>query len=125
LAAWRTTRTSPNYRGYFDLKLIFGQADGLQAAFTGRVGDDWDKGSVQMDLFLIRCCKFTLFKWLDVLRPRTDLHRLRREPAPLQRERHDGSVRAVASALSYFSNTSVLAIMFVQRLFPLRERGMM
>jgi len=29
------------------------------------VGDDWDKGSVQMDLsYPLR--KFTLFKWLDV-----------------------------------------------------------
>jgi len=39
-----------DYRGYFDLKFIFGQADGLQAAITGRIGDDWDKGSVQLDL---------------------------------------------------------------------------
>lgn len=39
-----------HYRGYFDLAFIIGQADGLQAALTGRIGDDWDKGSVQLDV---------------------------------------------------------------------------
>ncbi len=39
-----------DYRGYFDLNFIVGQGDGLQAAFTGRIGDDWDKGSLQVDI---------------------------------------------------------------------------
>jgi outer membrane phospholipase A len=38
------------YRGYFDLRFIVGQGGGLQAAFTGRIGSGWDKGSIQMDL---------------------------------------------------------------------------
>ncbi len=38
------------YRGYGDLRLIVGQGGGLQAAFIGRMGSDWDKGSIQMDL---------------------------------------------------------------------------
>lgn len=39
-----------DYRGHFDLRLIAGERDGLQLAVIGRVGDDWDKGSVQFDL---------------------------------------------------------------------------
>ncbi|MDB5294984.1 MAG: phospholipase, partial [Phycisphaerales bacterium] len=39
-----------DYRGYGDLRLIVGDRNGLQAAVIGRVGDDWDKGSVQLDL---------------------------------------------------------------------------
>jgi len=39
-----------NYRGYFDLNFIVGRADGLQFALTGRIGDDWDKGSAQLDI---------------------------------------------------------------------------
>jgi phospholipase A1 len=38
------------YRGYVDLRVIVGQGGGLQAAFTGRLGSAWDKGSIQMDL---------------------------------------------------------------------------
>ncbi len=38
------------YYGYFDLKFVIGQGDGLQAAIIGRIGDAWDKGSVQLDL---------------------------------------------------------------------------
>lgn len=39
-----------DYRGHADLRLIAGERDGLQLAVIGRVGDDWDKGSVQFDL---------------------------------------------------------------------------
>jgi phospholipase A1/A2 len=38
------------YRGYADLRVIMGRADALQAAFIGRIGDDWDRGSLQMDV---------------------------------------------------------------------------
>ncbi len=38
------------YRGYADLRVIVGRADSLQAAFIGRVGSDWGKGSLQMDV---------------------------------------------------------------------------
>jgi outer membrane phospholipase A len=38
------------YRGYGDLRLIVGQGGGLQAAFTGRLGSDLRKGSIQLDL---------------------------------------------------------------------------
>lgn len=38
------------YRGYADLRFIVGQRDGLQLATIGRVGDHFDKGSVQLDL---------------------------------------------------------------------------
>jgi phospholipase A1 len=38
------------YRGYADLRIIIGRADALQAAFIGRIGSDWDRGSVQMDV---------------------------------------------------------------------------
>lgn len=39
-----------DYRGYGDLRVIVGQGGGLQAAFIGRIGNEFDKGSVQMDL---------------------------------------------------------------------------
>ncbi|QOV91742.1 phospholipase A [Humisphaera borealis] len=39
-----------DYRGHVDLKAVVGERDGLQLAVIGRVGDDWDKGSVQFDL---------------------------------------------------------------------------
>jgi outer membrane phospholipase A len=39
-----------DYRGHTDLRLIAGDRNGLQLAVIGRVGDDWDKGSVQFDL---------------------------------------------------------------------------
>jgi len=39
-----------DYRGYVYLRLVAGQANGLQLAATGRVGDDWGKGSLQLDL---------------------------------------------------------------------------
>jgi phospholipase A1 len=39
-----------DYRGYGELRLIAGHRDGLQASVAARVGDDWDKGSVQVDL---------------------------------------------------------------------------
>lgn len=39
-----------DYRGYADLRVIVGRADALQAAFIGRIGTDWDKGSLQVDV---------------------------------------------------------------------------
>ncbi|HEV7299932.1 MAG TPA: phospholipase A [Tepidisphaeraceae bacterium] len=38
------------YRGYGDLRLIVGQSGGLQAALIGRLGNDWENGSIQLDL---------------------------------------------------------------------------
>ena len=39
-----------DYRGHFELRGIVGWQEGLQLSTIGRVGDDWDKGSVQFDL---------------------------------------------------------------------------
>jgi outer membrane phospholipase A len=39
-----------DYRGYGELSVIAGQRNGLQLRTTARVGDDWDKGSIQFDL---------------------------------------------------------------------------
>ncbi len=38
------------YRGYGDLKVVFGKKRGLQLAATGRIGSEFDKGSIQLDL---------------------------------------------------------------------------
>jgi outer membrane phospholipase A len=38
------------FRGYGDLQLVVGQRGGLQLAAIGRVGSDFDKGSLQLDL---------------------------------------------------------------------------
>lgn len=38
------------YRGYADLKFIIGQAVGLQAAVLGRLSDDFERGSIQLDV---------------------------------------------------------------------------
>lgn len=40
----------PKYRGYCDLRVVTGQRDGLQLAAIGRIGSDFDKGSLQLDL---------------------------------------------------------------------------
>jgi outer membrane phospholipase A len=40
----------PNYRGYADLRMTLGWAKGLQLSTTGRLGDDGNRGSVQVDL---------------------------------------------------------------------------
>ncbi len=40
----------PKYRGYADLRLVFGLRDSLQLATIGRIGRDGNKGSVQFDL---------------------------------------------------------------------------
>ncbi|HEX8522188.1 MAG TPA: phospholipase A [Tepidisphaeraceae bacterium] len=37
------------YRGHGDLRIIVGQRDGLQLAAIARVGDDWDRGSIELD----------------------------------------------------------------------------
>ena len=42
--------TLPNYRGYADLRVTVGWARGLQLSTTGRLGDDGNRGSVQVDL---------------------------------------------------------------------------
>jgi len=38
------------FRGHASLTARLGWSDGLQAKARGRIGDDWDKGSVQIDL---------------------------------------------------------------------------
>lgn len=39
-----------DYRGYGDIRATAGWRDGLQLAALGRLGDDWDRGSIQLDL---------------------------------------------------------------------------
>jgi len=39
-----------DYRGYADLRAVLGWAKGVQLAAIGRLGDDWDHGSLQLDL---------------------------------------------------------------------------
>jgi outer membrane phospholipase A len=39
-----------NYRGYADLRAKVGWRDGLELSALGRLGDDWDRGSIQLDL---------------------------------------------------------------------------
>ena len=39
-----------DYRGYADLRLTTGWAGGLQFGAVGRLGDDWDKGSLELDM---------------------------------------------------------------------------
>src|SRR6185503_8203987 len=38
------------YRGYADLRMALGWARGLQLSALGRMGNDWERGSVQLDL---------------------------------------------------------------------------
>jgi outer membrane phospholipase A len=38
------------FRGYGDLRLVFGQREGLQLATIGRIGSHADKGSLELDL---------------------------------------------------------------------------
>ncbi len=40
----------PRYRGYANLELSAGIRDGGMALVRGRVGNDWDRGSLQLDL---------------------------------------------------------------------------
>lgn len=40
----------PNYRGYADLRLVLGWPRGLQLSAWGRLGDDANRGSLQLDL---------------------------------------------------------------------------
>jgi phospholipase A1 len=40
----------PKYRGYCDLRVVFGQRDGLELSTIGRLGSDFNKGSLQFDL---------------------------------------------------------------------------
>jgi outer membrane phospholipase A len=39
-----------NFRGHVELRTIVGWTDWWQLSATGRVGDDWDRGSLQLDL---------------------------------------------------------------------------
>ena len=39
-----------DYRGHVDLRATVGWRDGLKLAALARLGDDWDRGSVQLDL---------------------------------------------------------------------------
>ncbi len=51
-----------HFRGYFDLNFIVGQADGLQVAILGRIGDTWENGSAQLDVsYPIRKLFFNAF----------------------------------------------------------------
>ena len=38
------------YRGFVDLRIVTGWRDGLQLAFRGRLGSNFDKGSALLDL---------------------------------------------------------------------------
>ncbi len=38
------------YRGYCDLRMVAGWRQGLELSFLGRIGSDYNKGSVQFDL---------------------------------------------------------------------------
>jgi phospholipase A1/A2 len=40
----------PKYRGYCDMRIVLGKRDGLQLATIGRLGSDYNRGSVQFDL---------------------------------------------------------------------------
>jgi phospholipase A1 len=42
-------RDIKDYRGYSELRLIFGRNDGLGVSATGRIGQKFDKGSLQFD----------------------------------------------------------------------------
>lgn len=42
-------RDIKDYRGYGELRVIFGRNDGLGVSVTGRVGQHWDKGALQFD----------------------------------------------------------------------------
>jgi len=50
LGSLADNRDIVDYRGYADLKFIIGSTKGLELAFIGRIGDDWDKGSIQLDV---------------------------------------------------------------------------
>lgn len=39
-----------DYRGYGELRTVLGWQEGLQLSTVARLGDDWDKGSIQFDL---------------------------------------------------------------------------
>jgi outer membrane phospholipase A len=43
-------RTIAKYRGYCDLRTVAGWRQGLELSFIGRIGSDYNKGSVQFDL---------------------------------------------------------------------------
>lgn len=38
-----------DYRGYGELRFVFGRNDGPALAFTGRIGKDFDQGAIQLD----------------------------------------------------------------------------
>jgi outer membrane phospholipase A len=50
LGEFEDTPDVEKYRGYCDLKVIFGQGNGWQARFLGRLGSEFDKGSLQVDV---------------------------------------------------------------------------
>ena len=39
-----------DYRGYVDVRLTAGWREGLEVSAVGRVGDDWDRGTIQVDV---------------------------------------------------------------------------
>lgn len=57
-------RDLPRYRGHFDLRMVLGPQDGLQLAALVRVGDGFDKGSLQLDLtYPLRQIRWAGFTW--------------------------------------------------------------
>ncbi len=50
LGDFNDTPDIEQYRGYGDLKFVFGQANGLQALILGRMSNDFERGSVQVDV---------------------------------------------------------------------------
>ena len=52
------------YRGYADLRATFGTPGGIELAALARVGDEFDRGSVQLDLtFPLRQIRWAGFTW--------------------------------------------------------------
>ena len=38
------------YRGYGELRVLMGKNDGYELVFTGRLGSDWQRPTVQVDM---------------------------------------------------------------------------
>jgi outer membrane phospholipase A len=50
LGDFKDTPDVEKYRGYSDMNLIVGEGNGWQARFLGRLGSEFDKGSLQVDV---------------------------------------------------------------------------
>jgi len=54
----------PDYRGYVDLRATIGTPGGIELAALARVGDEFDRGSIQLDLtFPLRQIRWVGFTW--------------------------------------------------------------